>query len=246
MKKPELSIIIPVYNESENIILTLDAIKQKVTTKNEILVVYDHPKDTTLPVLKKVKNKYKNLYVIKNTIARGPSGAIRTGLKKANSELILVTMADLCDDLKQVDRMVKIAKRKVDLVCPSRYTKGGKQELDSYFKVGFPKMAGRLMHVLTGIKTVDPTNSYKLFKKSILKKMHLRSTISFSVTLEIVAKTHLLGGNIYEIPTIWKDRQHGKTHFKLGRSIVAYTPWLTLSLFKNRLFNASFLVRSLI
>lgn len=246
MKRKELSIVIPVYNEAENIKLTLEAIKKKIKTGHEILVVYDFPKDTTLPVLKKVKSKYKNLKVIKNTIKKGPSGAIRTGIKKSNYDLVLVTMADLCDDLSQVDRMVKIAKTKADIVCPSRYTRGGKQELRSPLKVGLPKLAGLLIHLLTGINTVDPTNSYKLYTKKILNKMSLKSTISFSVTLEIVAKTHLLGGSIYEISTVWKDRQHGKTHFKLGRSIVAYTPWLILSLFKNRLFDLSSLVRNLI
>lgn len=244
MRKPDLSIIIPVYNEPENIKITLLEIKNKIKTKNEIIVVYDRKTDTTLPVLKKLQSRYRNLLPTQNIVMKGPSGAIRTGMQKAASDYVLVMMADLCDDLSQVDRMVKIAQKKADLISPSRYTKGGKQELDSPFKVGFPKLAGFLLNLLTGIPTVDPTNSYKLYTKRMLEKMHLKSTISFSVTLEITVKTFLLGGRIYEIPTTWHDRQFGKTNFKLGRSIVAYSPWFLLALYKNRLFNASRLVRN--
>lgn len=243
MKKVELSIVIPVYNESENIKLTLDAIKKNIKTNNEILVVYDHSKDTTLPVLRKIRNKYKNLKIVKNSISKGPSGAIRTGLKKASSELILVTMADLCDDLSQVDKMVKLANKKADLISPSRYTRGGRQELDAPLKVGFPKFAGFLLNLLTGIRTVDPTNSYKLYTRRALRVINLKSTTSFSVTLEIVVKTHLLGGTVYEIPTVWRDRQHGKTNFKLVSSVISYSPWFFMALFKNRLFDAAWIVR---
>jgi hypothetical protein len=64
----------------------------------------------------------------------------------------------------------------------------------------------------------------------------LRSTVSFSVTLEIVAKAHCLGYRIVEVPTVWRDRQHGKTNFKLGRSLVAYFPWLCVALLRGRFF----------
>lgn len=231
-----LSIVIPVYNESENILLTIKSIKKNIKYRNEIIVVYDHNSDTTLPVLKKLKKTHKNLIVVKNNILQGPSGAIRTGFLKSKGNIVLVMMADLCDDLTQVDMLVKKLGNKQGVICPSRYAKGGRQELDSPFKVGFPKAAGFLLRTFTGIQTSDPTNSFKLYSKELINRMNLKSTISFSVTLEIVVKAHLLGAKIVEIPTVWKDRQHGKTNFKLGRSLIAYTPWFLLALLKNRLF----------
>lgn len=245
-KLKDLSIVIPVYNEAENILETLKSIKKNIKTSHEIIIVYDRNTDTTLPVLKKNKKKFNNFIAIKNDIKIGPSGAIRTGINYSSSPRILVIMADLCDDLTQVDTLVELVPRKYDIACPSRYTKGGKQELDSPFKVGFPKVAGLFLRILTGIKTSDPTNSYKLYSKRVLERMHLKSTISFSVTLEIIAKTHILNGKIFEIPTVWKDRQHGKTNFKLGQSIIAYFPWFLFAISKNRLFNLSFLLKSFI
>lgn len=239
-----LSIVIPVYNETENIKRTLESIKKNIKTKHEIIVVYDSNKDSTVPILRKLKKTNKNLFPTLNNVARGPSGAIRTGLSIAKGEMILVTMADLCDDLTQVNRMVRLLGKKEGIVCPSRYMKGGRQELNAPIKVGLPKTAGFLLKLFSGIPTSDPTNSYKLYSKKMLNRMNLKSIISFSVTLEIIVKAHLLGAKIIEIPTVWRDRQHGKTNFKLWKSIVAYSPWFFLALIKNRFFNASFLVNN--
>ena len=72
-------------------------------------------------------------------------------------------------------------------------------------------------------------------KGGSIAKQVTSNTTSFSVTLEIVAKAHCLGYRIVEVPTVWRDRQHGQTNFKMGRSIVAYTPWLCLALLRGRL-----------
>ncbi len=235
--KYDLSVIIPVYNEAANIEETLRLLDKNITVKNQILVIYDLDNDTTLPVLKNLKRIYPQLVILKNSIHRGPSGAIRTGFKYSSGSKILVTMADLCDDLTQIKEMLNLIPKTADVVCPSRYSKGGKQELNAPLKVGFPKLAGRLLQLFTGINTSDPTNSYKMYSSELIHNISLKSVSSFSVTLEIVAKAHCLEYKIYEIPTIWKDRQHGKTNFKLFQSIFSYTPWFCLALLNNRLFH---------
>lgn len=225
-----LSIVIPVYNESENILKTLKEIKKNIFVSHEIIIVYDFDEDSTLPVLKNYLRTGKNLFLVKNNIARGPSGAIRTGLKRAAAPYVLVTMADLCDDLSQVKELLKLMSNGASIVCPSRYMKGGKQQLKAGVKVWAPRSAGYLLKMLAGIPTYDPTNSFKLYSKKLLNKLNLKSTISFSVTLEIVVKAHELGYKIVEIPTVWKDRQEGKTNFKLGQSLIAYLPWFIYAL----------------
>ena len=70
----------------------------------------------------------------------------------------------------------------------------------------------------------------------VLSDLHLNSIVSFSVTLEIIAKAHCLGYKIVEVPTVWNDRQIGNSNFKIFRSIPAYLKWFCLSLLKNRLF----------
>src|SRR4029077_7995795 len=104
----ELSIVIPVYNESTNILKMLNEIKRYISVSHEIIVVYDFDEDTTVPVLKRIKKNFNNLFIVKNNVARGPSGAIRTGIAQARSPRVLVTMADLCDDLSQVKELLQL------------------------------------------------------------------------------------------------------------------------------------------
>lgn len=235
---PKVSIIIPVFNEPKNIPKVLATLKRAVPVSYELLVVYDSDDDTTLPVLSRLKKGYRNLHVVQNSIAKGPSGALRTGFKYAKAPLILVTMADLCDDLTQIKELLTIVPQKADIASPSRYSKGGQQQLKSPFKVFIPKAAGFLLRLLTGMPTSDSTNSYKLYSTKMLKALKLQSTESFSVTLEIVAKAYILGYRIAEIPTVWRDRQHGKTNFNLQRSLLPYLRWFLLAMLRNRIFHA--------
>lgn len=228
----QVSIVIPVFNEKKNILATLSEIKKHVTARHEILIVYDFDEDTTLSVLR--KNKQANIRVIKNTIAKGPSGAIRTGIAQAKAPRVLVAMADLCDDFSQVNELLALVPQSAAIACPSRYMKGGEQRLKGNIKAWIPRIAGKLLRILAGIPTHDPTNSFKLYAKKLLDSLTLQSTVSFSVTLEIVVKAHARGYSIVEIPTIWRDRQHGKTHFKLGESLVAYFPWFVYGLLHRK------------
>lgn len=232
----ELSVVVPVYNEDLNIGQTLQNLAEALDVAYEILVVYDFDEDNTLPVVRQLMPKYPQVRLVKNDIARGPSGAIRAGIRESKGSRILVAMADGCDDFSQIDEMMRRVPATSDIVCPSRYCKGGKQMLKGSLKVWAPQTAGFLLGALTGLGTVDPTNSFKLYNAEMVQAMRLQSTVSFSVTLEIVAKAHAMGYRISEIPTTWRDRQFGKTNFKLGRSLVTYFPWFCLAVLRNRIF----------
>lgn len=232
--QPAVSVVIPVYNEPENIRLTLDALRGRLPEDHEILVVHDTDDDTTLPVLREIAALCDTLQIVKNDVARGPSGALRTGIHRSRGRTVVVVMADLSDDLDALPGLLAMVPGQADIVCPSRYCRGGRQELEPSLKVWAPRFAGRLMHWLCGLGTVDPTNSHKLYRGELVRSLPLRSTVSFSVTLEIVAKAHCLGCRIVEVPTVWRDRQHGTTNFRLGRSLVTYTPWLLLALLNGR------------
>ena len=146
-------------------------------------------------------------------------------------------MADQCDDISQIGRLLALAQAGADIVCPSRYCPGGAQLLNSPLrtKAWIPRTAGRLLQWLSGLPTADPTNSFKLYSAAMLRRLRLCSTFSFSVTLEIVAKAYGLGYRIVEVPTVWRDRQHGKSNFKVGRSIITYLPWFGAALLRGRL-----------
>jgi dolichol-phosphate mannosyltransferase len=232
----DLTVVIPVYNEGENIAPTLDRLGRSVPVPHEVLVVYDFDGDTTLPVVRPMLGEHPNWRLVRNDVARGPSGALRAGFREARGRRVLVVMADLCDDLSQIGTLLDIVPDAADIACPSRYCPGGRQQLEgARLKAWAPRTAGRLLRLLAGLSTHDPTNSFKLYSTQMLDNLRLTSTVSFSVTIEIVAKAHCLGYRIAEIPTTWLDRQAGQSKFKVGRSLVVYFPWFCLMMLRGRL-----------
>ena len=125
--KSNLSIIIPVYNEAENIKTVLESIKKHISVPFELLLIYDQDSDTTLPAAQKI-NKTLNLplHFIKNKYNRGALNALKTGFETAKSKAILVTMADCCDDLSDIQKGLELFNEGTDLVSFSRYMPGGK------------------------------------------------------------------------------------------------------------------------
>lgn len=229
-----LSVLIPVYNEDENIRLTLEALETHVPKPYELLICYDMDEDTTLAVVRPMLAAHPEWKLVKNSICRGPSGALRSGFAVATGERVLVAMADLCDDFGQIPQLMAMVPAQADVVCPSRYCEGGRQELKEGLKVWAPRTAGKLVRLLSGMDTHDPTNSFKMYSGPMLRSLKLVSTVSFSVTLEIVAKAHCSGYRVTEIPTVWRDRQFGKTNFRIWRSIVTYLPWFFVALMGAR------------
>ena len=230
-----LDVIVPVYNEAANIENNLDAIQKGIsgcTDHVSVNIVYDFEQDSTLPVVEQIQSKYSfPIYLIKNT-TRGVCQAIKTGFDKAEGEFLLVTMADMSDDYTILPQMVELAKKGNDIVCGSRYMKGGKTHGGPFLKQNLSRLAGLSLHAITGIPTHDITNSYKIYRKSLLRNINIESEGGFEVGMEITAKAFLQGYKIAEIPSQWWDRTQGQSRFQLMRWLPKYLRWYTLLLSK--------------
>ena len=163
---------------------------------------------------------------MRNKYGRGALNAIKTGLEEASSELVVVTMADLCDPPEVINDMVAAAEREqADIVCASRYMKGGKQHGGPKFKGFLSHTAGLLLCWFARLPTHDPTNSFKLYRKSYLETVTIESTGGFELGLELVVKAHLARRRIVEVPTTWRDRVAGQSNFKLWKWLPHYLRW---------------------
>jgi len=224
----DLNIVIPVYNEAENIRIAIDKIKEDLTSPFIITIVYDMDEDTTVPVVKKMQENMDNLFLQKNKYGRGVLNAIKTGLEESESKYTVVTMADLSDPPSVINDMYKIAEEKnADIVCASRYMKGGKQIGGPVLKGLMSKIAGLTMYYLAGVKTHDATNSFKLYRTSFLQQQEIESKGGFELGIELVAKAHNKKFKICETPTTWTDRVAGKSNFKLLEWLPGYLKWYT-------------------
>jgi dolichol-phosphate mannosyltransferase len=220
-------ILIPVYNEAENITNTLSQIAEKVKTQNSITIIFDDDSDTTIPVVNDYLrvNNYSNIFLIKNKYGKGVLNALKTGFDSCTDAVALVVMADSSDDMSIVDNMFAKMNQGYDLVCGSRYMKGGRQIGGPVLKKLMSRAAGISLHLLTGIPTHDISNSFKMYKTDLFREITMESTGGFEIGMELLIKSYLKGHRITELPTTWHDRKAGKSRFQLNKWLPIYIHW---------------------
>ena len=228
-----LTIVIPVYNEGENIRTAVDLIKRDVAVRFRVLVVYDTEADTTVPVVKEMQEAMDNVFSVRNKYGRGALNAIKTGLETADTKYVIVTMADLSDPPAVMNDMIRAAEeRNADVVCGSRYMAGGRQIGGPVIKGLMSRTAGLTLCWFAGVPTHDATNSFKLYRKSFLDEVTIESNGGFELGLELVVKAHLAGRVIMEVPTSWHDRAEGESHFKILAWLPNYLKWYFMAYLK--------------
>jgi len=222
---PRVSIVVPVYNEGEAVAAVLDRISESVKLPFEVLVVHDSPDDTTVPTVMKYSERDSRFHAVLNTFGRGPANAIRFGMKSAAAPVIVVTMADGCDDTTQIDDLTRLVERGVVIACASRYARGGQQVGGPLLKGFISRMAGLTLHVFARVGTRDATNSYKAYSRKFIEDVGVESDQGFEIGIELVAKARRRRLPVAEIPTIWLDRTFGVSNFKLWAWIPRYVKW---------------------
>ncbi len=222
----ELTIVIPVYNEGASFDRLWRELTGLVKCQFRALVVYDFDEDNTVPVVEAVIARGETrLRLVKNDVRRGVVGALQTGFQSVEHGPVLVVMADLSDDLSQVDRMLELYCEGFDIVAGSRYMKGGRIVNGPVLKQGLSRIAGLSLSWLRGMPTHDATNAFKMFDSAMLKQIPIESRRGFELNLEITVKAFLAGYRITEIPTAWHDRTEGKSKFKLWAWLPHYLRW---------------------
>jgi glycosyltransferase involved in cell wall biosynthesis len=230
---PEATIVIPAYNEGENIVPGLNRLLGAIKHQVLIFVVVDSETDTTIEPVKNFRKKHSNVNLLINTYGRGPANAIRFGINSAHTPVVLVTMADGCDDPRQIDELIDLVNRGVVVAAASRYMPGGQQVGGPRFKAFLSKTAGKLLHWFAGVGTRDSTNSFKAYSLDFVKKAKIESTSGFEIGLELTAKARRLRLPIAEVPTIWLDRQFGESNFMLKKWLPAYLKWFKFAFGKK-------------
>lgn len=222
---PIVSIVIPVYNEGDALRPVLHRITSAVEQPFEILVVYDTEDDSTAPVAARIAADDPRVRPTLNTYGRGPANAIRFGIDAARAPVVVVTMADGSDDPTQIDPLVRLVERGVVVAAASRYMPGGQQVGGPWFKQLLSRWAGLSLYWFARIGTHDPTNSYKAYSTRFVRAVGIESRDGFELGLELTAKARRTRQPVAEIPTIWLERQLGKSNFQLYRWIPRYLRW---------------------
>jgi dolichol-phosphate mannosyltransferase len=222
---PRVSVVVPAYNEGETIVPCLDRIFAGVTLPCEVLVVYDDPADTTVPYLEKYARDERRLLPVLNELGRGPARAIRWGIEHASAPVAVVTMADGSDDAEQIDELSRLVERGVVVAAASRYMSGGQQIGGPVVKSSLSRIAGLSLYWLARVGTRDATNSFKAYSTDFVREVGIESDAGFEIGIELVAKARRRRLPVAELPTIWLERGHGQSNFKVTRWLPRYLRW---------------------
>ncbi len=223
---PRYSLVVPVYNEGENIAAFCDALAQ-VPPGYELLICHDFEGDDTLPALSRLPPAAKppSIRAVLNNLGPGVRYAIEAGMRAAAAPVVVVSMADVSDDFSRVEEMVARVEAGADVVCASRYMRGGKQLGGPWFKSFLSRAAGVTLHHLSGVPTHDPTNSFKAYSRAFLQRTRIESSAGFALAMELTVKAHFSGGRVEEVPATWKGRTKGASRFRLLSWLPLYIRW---------------------
>jgi len=226
---PRVSVVVPAYNEGEAIVPCLDRIFAGVTLPCEVLVVYDDPSDTTVAYLEKYARDEPRVLPVLNDLGPGPARAIRWGIEHARAPVAVVTMADGSDDAEQIDDLSKLVERGVVIAAASRYMSGGQQIGGPVVKSSLSRVAGLSLYWLARVGTRDATNSFKAYSTDFVREVGIESDAGFEIGIELVAKARRRRLPVAELPTIWLERGHGQSNFKVMRWLPRYLRWYGLA-----------------
>jgi len=230
--KNKLLIVIPTYNEKENI-ENLIRLLLEIESKPDILVVDDNSPDGTGEILDKLALKHKeSISVIHRTEKLGIGSAHVKGFKyaiKQDYQYILTMDADFSHHPKYIQKMIDKSKD-FPLVIGSRYIEEGGTKNWGLLRQINSRAANLLAKKMLHIKCNDCTGGFRLYKKEVLMSIDLDKIYSngYSFLIEILYKCQLNGFQISEIPIIFEDRRAGSSKiskneiFKAIKTLLRY------------------------
>ena len=213
-------IIIPTYNESENIKPLLRALFDLQVPHLEVIVVDDNSPDGTAGIVKRLKRHHNKLHLISRKGKLGIGSAYREGFKRAlqlDADLLFEMDADFSHDPEDIPRMIHKTQEGFDLVIGSRKIDGGGIVGWGYMRKAMSTGAMIFARLILGLKAQDVTAGFRCYRKEVLKKLNLNKIKSngYAFQEEMLYLTQKNKFKIAEIPVVFKDRARGKS--KLSR-----------------------------
>ena len=208
MKQPQISILIPSFNEGKTILNVLNRISEimALNVNYEVVVINDGSTDNTLDILKQNKDLYSQLITYNKNCGKG--NAIKKGLEVSNGKYIFFQDADLEYDPIEINKFVKLINRfEPDLIIGSRFNYSEyTRSYNILNKIGniFITLIFNLFYNTT---FSDVYSCYACFKKDLLNEKNLKTT-GFEQHAEILCKIVKNGKKFYEVPINYNGRTH--------------------------------------
>ncbi len=214
-------VIIPTYNEIENIEKILNTVFS-LDTEFDVLIVDDNSPDGTADAVKRMQNSHPGLHITERSEKSGLGTAyihgFQWGLNRSEFDYFFEMDADFSHNPEDLIRLLKEAKDGSDVIVGSRYIKGVNVVNWPMSRVLLSYFASRYVRVILGIPVEDTTAGFICYKREVLEKVNFKKIkfVGYAFQIEMKYTAWKLGFKIKEIPVIFTDRTAGTSKMSQG------------------------------
>jgi dolichol-phosphate mannosyltransferase len=218
---PLLSVVVPVRNDAPSVQVMVPILNAVIDVPSEVLVVYDDPLDTCVPVIERLRESFPSLRGIRNDVARSLLAALRVGVAAARGHYILIYAADEIGPVLAISRMVCLMDQGCEFVSATRYAGGGRRYGGSLLGHFLSLSGNTLFRLCSATALSDCTTGMKMFRREIFHRLNLTGIgAGWSCAFEMSIRAQLLGLKLGEVPIVSIDRLFG------GESTFRPLPWI--------------------
>ncbi len=226
-KNPEVSVVIPMYNEEENVQATLREVKNLLEGFKshtwEILVINDGSIDRTLELAEEMAKADDRIRVISYYPNMGRGKALRRGFEEARGDIVVTTDADLSYEAKYIGILATelIDNRGLDLVIGSPYMEGGGTKGVPFYRLLISRLGNKILGFSLAGNLKTTTGILRAYRKYVVDSLELESD-GKEIHLEILSKALALGYKVKEVPAVLTGRVKGKSKFKFRTTAISH------------------------
>jgi dolichol-phosphate mannosyltransferase len=218
-----ISVVLPTYNESQNIPVLIDEISKSITDDvsmgdlAEIIVVDDNSPDGTAAICRSLGDTHRSVNVIVRTNERGLGSAVKRGILESSGEIVLVMDADFSHDCAVVPRLLAaLDSDSTDIAIASRYTHGGNMTASPHLSIG-SRVLNLFIRTVLGMPVKDITGGFIAVRRTSLEGLNFDTIFTGygDYCIALLYKGFKKGWRFQEIPFSYHPRRNGmsKTSF---------------------------------
>jgi dolichol-phosphate mannosyltransferase len=216
-----LTILIPAYNEEQNILPTLRSLAGTLRTEEipfELLVVNDNSSDNTVEVIEAAqKDTLPEIHLVHNRPPGGLGRAIRCGLKHFKGDAIAIVMADSSDHPDDVVRCYRKLEEGYDAAFGSRFIPGAQVTHYPPVKLVVNRIVNKMMQLIFMTPHNDLTNAFKVYRRHVIESITPLQAAHFNITIEMSLSTLIRRYRIASLPIAWSGRTWGQSNLRLRK-----------------------------